>query len=149
MYSALLFVHSWLRWFALATVIVVLIRAMRGAAARDAFGRADEKWIKGAAHILTAQVMIGIVLYAMSPYIRGLLSNMGAAMRDRTDRLFAVEHGVIMIIVMALMHMSFPIAKKAKTDQARHARIAMFFGIALVLMGYAIPWMRPFYRLGL
>ena len=149
MYSLLLVLHSWLRWFALAAVIVVLIRAMRGAASRARFDRTDEKWIKGAAHFLTAQAMIGIVLYAMSPYIRGLLSDMGATMRDRTSRLFAVEHVVIMIIVVALSHMSFPIARKATTDQARHGRIAIFFGIALVLMGYAIPWMRPLYRFGL
>jgi hypothetical protein len=148
MYSPLLILHSWLRWFALAAVIIVIIRAIRGAASGGAFGSADEKWIKGAAHVLTAQMMIGVVLYAMSPYIRTLLSNMSETMADRTSRLFAVEHAVIMLIVVALSHMSFAIARKAKTDKARHARIVIFFGIALALIGYSIPWVRPLFRFG-
>jgi hypothetical protein len=147
MYSLLLILHSWLRWFALAAVIAVLIRAMRGAASGNAFDKTDEKWIKGAAHLLTAQAMIGIVLYAVSPYIRSLLSDMSAAMQDRASRLFAVEHAVIMIIVVALSHVGFAVAKKARSDQARHARIAIFYGIALALIGYAIPWVRPMFRL--
>lgn len=149
MYTALLVLHSWLRWFALAAVILVVLRALRGAAANAPFGAADGKWIKGAAHLLTAQAMIGILLYAVSPYIRSLLGDMGSALRDRMSRLFVVEHVVIMIIVVALSHMGFAIARKGATDKARHTRIAIFYGIALLLMAYAIPWMRPLFRLGL
>jgi hypothetical protein len=147
MYSFLLIVHSWLRWFALAAVIVVVIRAMRGAAGANAW-EPEEPWIKGAAHLLTAQAMIGIVLYAVSPYIRGLLGDMSTTMQDRTSRLLAVEHAVIMVIVVALAHMGFAIARKAKTEKARHQRTAIFFGIGLILMAYAIPWVRPLFRFG-
>jgi hypothetical protein len=146
MYSLLLIVHSWLRWFALAAVIVVLIRSMRGAAQNSLLTDADAKWIKSAAHLLTAQAMIGILLYAVSPYIRSLLSDMRAAMQDRTSRLFAVEHVVIMLIVVALSHIGFAVAMKARGGKTRHTRIVIFYGIALLLMGYAIPWMRPLYR---
>ena len=149
MYSLLLVLHSWLRWFALVSVILVVVRSIRGAASSLPLSDTDAKWIKGAAHILTAQAMIGIVLYAVSPYIRSLLSDMGSAMRDRASRLFAVEHAVIMILVVALAHMGFAIARKGATGKAKHTRIVIFYGIALLLMGYAIPWMRPLYRFGL
>jgi hypothetical protein len=149
MYTALLVLHSWLRWLALAAVILVVIRAMLGAASSSPFGEADNKWIKGAAHLLTAQAMIGILLYAVSPYIRSLLGDMGAAMRDKTSRMFVVEHVVIMLIVVALAHMGFAIARKGKDHKARHTRIAIFYGIGLLLMAYAIPWMRPLFRFGL
>src|SRR5438105_2731235 len=117
MYSLLLILHSWLRWFALASVIIIVIRSMRGAASNSPLSDLDAKWIKGAAHILTAQAMIGIMLYAVSPYIRSLLSDMRAAMRDRTSRLFAVEHAAIMVLVVALAHMGFAIARKGKTNK--------------------------------
>jgi len=149
MYTLLLIVHSWLRWFALAAVIVVVIRSMRGAAANTPLTDVDEKWIKSAAYILTAQAMIGILLYAVSPYTRSRLADMAAAVQDRTSRLFAVEHVVVMIIVVALSHIGFAIAKKVRANKAKHTRIVIFYGIALLLMGYAIPWMRPLYRFGL
>jgi hypothetical protein len=149
MYTLLLILHSWIRWIALGAVIVVVVRAMRGAASGAPLTEADARWIKGAAGSLTVQAMIGIVLYVVSPYVRSLISDMGAAMQDRTSRLFAVEHAVVMIIVVGLAHMGFAISRKATTNGARHKRIAIFYGIALLLMAYAIPWMRPLFRLGL
>ena len=34
------------------------------------------------------------------------------------------------------------------TDKAKHTRAAVAFGIALLLIGYAIPWTRPMFRFG-
>jgi hypothetical protein len=51
-----------------------------------------------------------------------------------------------MLIAVALAHMGFAIARKGADDRARHKRIAIFYGIALLLMLYAIPWFRPLVR---
>ena len=149
MYTLLLVLHSWLRWVALAAVVLVVIRAARGVMANAPFDAANEKWIKGAAHSLTAQAMIGILLYVVSPYVKSLIGNMSTTMQDRTSRFFAVEHVVIMIVVVGLSHMGFAIARKGADDRGRHKRVLIFYGLALLLMAYAIPWMRPLFRMGL
>src|SRR5688572_31197492 len=102
MHPSLLILHSWLRWFALAAVVIVVLRALRGAATSAPWAKSDTAWMKGAAHLLGIQVMIGVLLYAVSPYIRSLLRDMGNTMGDRASRLFAVEHGVVMILALVL-----------------------------------------------
>ena len=149
MYTPLLVLHSWLRWFALAAVLLVFLRALRGAGANAPWSKSDFTWMKGAAHILTAQLMVGVLLYAVSPYIRSLLSDMGTAMGDRTSRLFAVEHGVVMLLAVAATHVGAARVAKATSDKSKHARAAAFFGVALLLIGYGIPWMRPMFRFGM
>ena len=148
MYHAVLILHSWLRWAALAGVIIVFTRAIRGASSGAPWSAADTRWIKGAAHLVTGQAALGVLLYLLSPYIHRLLADMSATMHDRTARLFAVEHGAVMLLVVGLCHMGSAIARKGATDHAKHRRAAIFFGIVILLMGYAIPWMRPILRFG-
>jgi hypothetical protein len=148
MYPILLVVHSWVRWAAIAGVVIVFVRAIRGVASSARWGGADTKWIKGAAHLLTGQALIGVLLYLLSPYIQGLLADMANTMRDRESRLFAVEHAVVMILVLGLAHMGSAMARKGATDKTKFTRAAVFFGIIILLMGYAIPWMRPMWRFG-
>jgi hypothetical protein len=149
MHPTLLFVHSWLRWLALAAVLLVFFRGIRGAATGAPWRAADMTWMKGAAHLLTVQLMVGVLLFAVSPTVRALLSDMGAAMQDRTSRLIIVEHPVIMVLALGATHMGASLTRRAPTDQAKHVRAAVSFGIALLLIGYAIPWARPFFRLGM
>jgi uncharacterized membrane protein len=149
MHPSLLILHSWLRWLALAGVVIVVLRALRGTATSAPWSKSDTAWMKGSAHLLGVQVMIGVLLYAVSPYIRSLLSDMGNTMGDRASRLFAVEHGVVMILALVLTHVGASAAAKATTDKGKHTRAAIFFGIALLLIGYAIPWMRPMFRMGM
>jgi hypothetical protein len=149
MYPSLLVLHSWIRWLALGAVLFVFLRALRGAFAGAAWTGKDAAWIKGAAHLMTMQFVLGVLLYAVSPYIRSLLDNMSATMQDRTSRLFAVEHAVMMTLALGLLHAGSAVARKGSTDAAKHKRAAIFFGVALLVIGYAIPWMRPMFRMGM
>lgn len=148
MYEPILFIHSWLRWLAFAGVVAVFFRELRAASAGAPWAKTDTSWMKSAAHLLTAQAALGVLLYAMSPYIGGLLRDMQTTMHDRTSRFFVVEHGLIMLIAIGATHMGAAIAQKGATDKAKHMRAAVFFGIAGLLMVYAIPWWRPLFRLG-
>lgn len=148
MYEPLLFIHSWFRWFAFTGVLVVFFRELRAYSAGRAWNPSDMTWMKGAAHLLSAQVALGILLYATSPYIHSLLADMSTTMHDRTSRFFVVEHGFTMLLAIGATHMGAAIARKGATDQAKHRRAAIFFGIAGLLMVYAIPWWRPLFRLG-
>jgi hypothetical protein len=147
MYPPLLFLHSYLRWIALAVVLVVLVRGILGVARGAAWRSSDLVWAKGAAHLLTAQLVVGILLYAVSPVVRDLLDNMGATMQDSTARFFAVEHAVIMVLALGAAHAGTAIARKGKTDRAKFTRLTVGFSIALLLIGYGIPWARPLFRM--
>ncbi|HYV97167.1 MAG TPA: hypothetical protein VE967_06920 [Gemmatimonadaceae bacterium] len=148
MYSALLIAHSWLRWLAIGGVVVVIIRAFGGISTGRPSSRRDAVWTKIGAHTITLQALIGIALYVTSPYVAQLRANMGASMHDRVGRLFAVEHEVMMILALAFTHIGSAVARRAPTDHAKHVRAMGFFLLALSLMFYAMPWMRPMFRMG-
>ncbi len=147
MYTPLLFLHSYLRWLALAAVVVVVVRGVLALLRGSAWRASDLVWAKGAAHLLTTQLVVGILLYAVSPVVRALLDDMGATMQDRTARFFAVEHAVIMVLALGAAHAGTAIARAGRSDRARFARLVVAFAVALLLLGYGIPWERPFFRM--
>jgi len=149
MYTPLLYMHSYLRWVALGAMLYVFGRALLGLAQGGTWRGTDTMWAKAAAHLTTAQLVIGILLYAVSPYVRDLLDNMGATMQNGVARFFAVEHAFVMVLALGAVHMGAALAKKGKTDRAKFGRAAVFFGIAIVLIGYGMPWTRPLFRLGM
>jgi hypothetical protein len=149
MYPALLFLHSYLRWVALGAIVFVFVRALLGLAQRGSWRGTDSMWAKTAAHLTTVQLVVGILLYAVSPYVRDLLDDMGATMQNQIARFFAVEHAFVMVLVLGFVHMGAAFARKAPTDRSKFLRVAIFFGVAIALIGYGIPWSRPLFRLGM
>ena len=146
MYQTLLWLHSWIRWAALLLVVWALIRAIGGLATKSQWKRADSTWLKAAAHTLAAQFVVGLMLYAASPYIRQLMGDMAATMRDRTSRFFVVEHAAIMFLAVAALHVGVLLTRGETDDAGKHRRAAICVVLALALMAYGIPWDRPMVR---
>lgn len=124
----------------------VLYRAVRGLRAGTPWTGDDSTWIKGAAHAMTAQLVIGVLLYATSPVMRTLLDQMGPTLHDRGARLLAIEHPIAMTVAVGLTHMGSAIARKGATDGAKHKRAAIFTAITLAVILAGIPWGRPLFR---
>jgi hypothetical protein len=61
-------------------------------------------------------------------------------MKDTYTRFFSLEHGLLMIIALILVHVGRVSVKKAPTPAAKHKRTLLFFGLAIVLILAAIPW---------
>jgi hypothetical protein len=112
MYPATLFLHSWLRWAILALALVVLVRAVRGAATRAPYADTDRALLRLFAFALTAQFVLGLLLYATSPLVRQLMADMATTVRDRTSRLIAVEHVFVMTVAVALAHLGVVLVKR-------------------------------------
>jgi len=77
---------------------------------------------------------------------------MGPLMKNNYDRFFVVEHAFMMIIAWILVHIGRSAVKKAATDRAKHKKMLIFYGIALLLILISIPWpfrvevARPLFR---
>jgi hypothetical protein len=141
MYSPLLFLHSWLRWFVLLTGLFALIKAAGGMNGSrrwtDADGRAGLFFMI----TLDLQLLIGLALYLVfSPTVQAAFGNIGAAMRDPAYRFFVVEHALGMLVAVALAHVGRARSKKAKSDVARFKSAAIFYGLSLLILLATIPW---------
>lgn len=148
MYSLVLTLHSLVRWLVVGLAVLGIARGLAG---KDtpwtAIDETARKWLP---HAFTLQLLVGLALYGgLSPSTKLAMGNMGAAMKDPTLRFWAVEHLTVMIIALALAHIGGARTRRATEPAAKRKTMLTFFGLATVLVLWAIPWKsRPLVRLG-
>ena len=65
---------------------------------------------------------------------------MGAAMKNAELRKIIVEHPLMMIIAIVLITIGWSKHKKKGSDTAKFKTIAIFYGLALIVVLSRIPW---------
>src|SRR5262245_56357436 len=129
MYTAVLLIHSWLRWVALVAAVGTVLAAIRIQQPSDR-GRAD-RWSLIAMATLDLQMLLGLILYfALSPFTAEALKNFGAAMADSNLRFWAVEHLTAMLGAVILAHVGRALARNASTPDGQRRRLLICFGLA-------------------
>ena len=140
MYSILLSIHSFFRWFVIASLLVAILNAVIGLRNKKQFTRLDNSirhWTATIAHI---QMMIGITLYVVSPVIRYFLDNYKEAVHEREIRFFGMEHSVMMLIAITLITIGSIKAKQKATDSDKFNAIAIWYSLAFLIILLMIPW---------
>ena len=123
LYKVLLISHGIVRWLVLILLIASIIVSIR----RRPFTKAVNAlrhWTATTAHI---QLMIGIVLYVRSPFVK-------------VDFFFRVVHISMMLAAIVLLTIGSAMAKRKPTDQEKYRTMLIWFGAALLLILLAIPW---------
>jgi hypothetical protein len=151
MYTAVLLLHSWLRWFALIAVFGVLLAAIRGKV--EGKQSIADRWGMFAMMVLDLQLLLGLILYlVVSPNMQEIRAHFGEAMQNPQLRFWAVEHLTAMIVAVVVAHVGRVLALKAKTPDSKRRRLLACFGVAAVAMLLGTPWPgmpagRPLFRL--
>lgn len=151
LYTVLLFVHSWLRWVLVALIVVALVRALRGSKG-EPWTQSDSRVRIATVSAFDTQVLLGVILWVLSPMTPKSGAAMGAYMKVSALRFFTVEHAFSMLIALAALHIGSVRSKRAENDQARHKKWAIAVGIAIFFVLAGIPWpgmpyARPLLRL--
>lgn len=82
------------------------------------------------------QLLVGLILYFVSPLGKAAFGNMS----DSALRLTSLEHPLINILAITLITIGWSKHKKAATDEAKFKSIAIFYGLGLLLILSRIPW---------
>lgn len=138
MYTGLKHLHSYLAYLLLAALIFSVIYAIVKFVRRSPF---DERVRKVALIGFIAshlQLLIGLVLYVISPV--GLTLFSGEAMQDSITRLNVLEHPLTMIIGIILISAGYIKAKKPGDDARRFKTVILFYCLGLILILLRIPW---------
>ena len=143
LYTGLLHTHNLFRWLVLVTLLIAVLLAFAGW-----FGK--KEWIKRdniTGLLLTIfidiQFLVGIILYAfVSPITKAAFNDFGTAMKNADLRFYAVEHILMMIIALVLVHVGRAKSKKANASWKKHRASAIFYGLAFIIIILAIPWNR-------
>ena len=132
-YTILKSAHSGWRYIVFALLVIAVVNALVGWFGKKAYTEGNRKlnvFTLISAHI---QFVFGLVLYFLSPLTKGQMS-------DPFGRYWKIEHISIMLIAVILITVGNAKSKKGLDGVAKHKSIAIFFGIALVLVIVAI-WM--------
>jgi hypothetical protein len=140
MFTAVLWLHSWVRWLVLLVLIARGARGVQGWLQGASYGAFDKRLSLGAMILVDVQLLLGLILYVMSPTIQGAFADPGAAMKNSAVRLLFVEHPFTMIVGVVLVHVGYALAKRGTEDARRHRNAGLLTLAALLVMLARIPW---------
>jgi len=146
MYAGLLHSHNGLRWLVLLALLVSIVLAFSGWFGKRNWSKTDN--ISGLLLVIfmDLQFVIGMVLYAfVSPITKAAFNDFGAAMKNADLRFYAVEHILVMVIALVLVHIGRAKSKKATASIKKHRTSAIFYTISLLLILVSIPWDRALF----
>ncbi|MCC9042025.1 hypothetical protein LNQ81_04825 [Myroides sp. M-43] len=128
--------HSGVAYLAVIFLLIVVINAFMGMSANKEFKDKDKKLGLFALIFTHTQLLLGLILYFVSPMVQGF----GVAMKDSTLRLYALEHPLINIIAIVLITIGWSKHKKDVDSKTKFKRFAIFYTLGLILILSRIPW---------
>ncbi|MBL7844973.1 MAG: cytochrome B [Cyclobacteriaceae bacterium] len=130
MHTGLLHTHSLLRYFVLIMLVVVVVIALQKWLGKKPYSGLDNKLGLYLFIFTHLQLLIGLILYVVSPVVQ---FNAGT-MKNAELRYWAVEHISLNIIAIVLITLARTTSKKMAEDSAKHKRMFLFNGLALLLI---------------
>ncbi|HEY8782790.1 MAG TPA: cytochrome B [Mucilaginibacter sp.] len=134
MYEIFKDLHSWFRYVVFILVLAAIIQSLLGWFGKKPYTEINRKINLFALISVHTQLLIGIVLYFLSPFVKFN----HYTMKDPTTRYFTVEHWVMMLIAIALITIGHSRAKKTELSEGKHKTIAIFYSIAFLVIVVAI-----------
>lgn len=130
MYNILLLSHSYIRYFILILLVLVIVRSLMGWLGNKPFTALDNKTGLYLLIFTHLQLVAGLVLYFLSPYVKFGPDTMS----DKVTRYWSMEHTLAMLIAVALITIARSSSKRMAGDTARFKRLFIFNLMALVII---------------
>tara|TARA_R110002020_G_scaffold136532_2_gene304408 strand:+ start:102 stop:542 length:441 start_codon:yes stop_codon:yes gene_type:complete len=142
MYTTVQFVHSYWAYLALIILTITTINVLVSYFSGKEFGARDFRLALFTLIVSHIQLLIGIVLYFVSPLGAKAIASQGmsAAMKDPNLRLYVVEHPLAMILTVVFITVGYSKHKKKLTSKPKFKLLAIFYTLALIVMLSRIPW---------
>jgi hypothetical protein len=129
-YSFVQQLHSGFRYTVLILFIYTITAALVGWLGKRPYTNGNRLTNLFAMISAHTQLLIGIALYFLSP----LVQFNSTTMKNPVTRYFTVEHQVMMLIALVLITIGHSKSKKLVLPEAKHKIIALFYGIALLII---------------
>ena len=136
MYETIKSVHSILAYAALGLLVLASINAIFGLTSKKLFTDKDLRLSLFTLIICHIQLLVGLILYFVSPLGSAQLGNM----KDAAMRLTSLEHPLINIIALVLITIGWSKHKKEESNNGKFKKIAVFYTLGLILILSRLPW---------
>lgn len=136
MYTFVQKFHSGWAYLALLLLLIAVFNTVIGIISKKEFTAKDRKIALFGLIGTHIQLVVGLLLYFVSPLG---LDSLGQ-MKDAALRLTSLEHPLTNIIAIVLITIGWSKHKKAENSLAKFKSITIFYGLGLVLILSRIPW---------
>ena len=128
--------HSGWAYLALLVLVIAVVNSFIGMASKKEFTAKDRKIALFALIGIHTQLLVGLILYFVSPLGFASLGQMA----DKALRLTSLEHPLINIIGITLITIGWSKHKKLSTSESKFKTFSIFYGLGLLLILSRIPW---------
>lgn len=132
--------HSGWAYLALLLLVIAVIISLVGLFSKKEFTAKNRKIALFALIAIHIQLVVGILLYFISPNGLSMIQTVGIGGLTTESRLLALEHPLINIIAIALITVGWSKHKKVTTSESKFKTFSIFYGLGLVLILSRIPW---------
>lgn len=126
MYQILRSAHSGWRYLVLILLVVAIIQALTGWLGKKPYTEGNRKLNLFTLIFVHTQILIGLVLYFISPLVEAGI------------RYWKMEHIGMMIFAAILVTVGNARSKKGDNPTSKHKAVALYFGLALIIIVAAI-----------
>lgn len=149
MITGFLHLHSVLRYAIIIVLLIAIFQYIRSKSAKKSFSSGDKTLSLLSMIIMDIQFLIGGVLFFLGPnapmkYFDSL--SFGEIMKEKIPRFFTLEHPLMIIIALVLVHIGHASVKKDISSDRKYKKLITMYTLALIIILAAVPW--PFRELG-
>ncbi|MEZ4853050.1 hypothetical protein [Flavobacterium sp.] len=136
MYTAIQTAHSIFAYIVLTLLVLAAINAITGLTSKRVFKDKDLRISLFALIVTHLQLLLGLLLYFISPLGLKSFGQMG----DAALRLTSLEHPLINVIAIVLITIGWSKHKREESSNGKFKKIAIFYSLGLLLILSRIPW---------
>ena len=140
MYNILKTVHSYWAFFVLTILFIAILNALIRIISKKSFNSTDLRISLFGLIFSHIQLLIGLILYFISPWFDQWSSLGMGVMKNNESRLYLVEHPITNILAIFFITIGWSLHKKQSESPKKFLRIFLFYGFGYILLLSRIPW---------
>ena len=140
MYNILKTVHSYWAFFVLTILFIAILNALIRIISKKSFNSTDLRISLFGLIFSHIQLLIGLILYFISPWFDQWSSLGMGIMKNNESRLYLVEHPITNILAIFFITIGWSLHKKQSESSKKFLRIFLFYGLGYILLLSRIPW---------
>lgn len=140
MYNILKTVHSYWAFFVLTILFIAILNSLIRIISKKSFNSTDLRISLFGLIFSHIQLLIGLILYFISPWFDQWSSLGMGIMKNNESRLYLVEHPITNILAIFFITIGWSLHKKQSKSSKKFLRISLFYGFGYILLLSRIPW---------
>ncbi|HUN21978.1 MAG TPA: hypothetical protein PK299_02460 [Anaerolineales bacterium] len=124
----LLPIHNLNRWVALIALVALTVYGIWGVVQKREFGKEGRTLLSIATISIDVQLLLGLLIWFFSAQLQAFM----AGDRSSAIRTFVIEHPLMGIITMILIHVGSVKVKKDDTSLGKNRKAAIWGGVTLL-----------------